>query len=103
LKFIYYITIMEGIDNERFPEYIVHNGFFGPLLGGNILPKDMEYLCGATLVGTVIGARVPHLLTTRSDTPAARLFSAAIAVLLHQHRDSDGVSAIATSITGDKS
>ncbi len=70
---------------------------------GNILAKDLEYLAGATLAGIVIGARVPLMLTSRSDPPAARLVSAAIAVLLHQHWDSDGVSAIATSITGDKS
>ena len=70
---------------------------------GNILAKDLEYLAGATLAGIVIGARVPLMLTSRSDPPAARLISAAIAVLLHQHWDSDGVSAIATSITGDKS
>jgi len=70
---------------------------------GNILAKDLEYLAGATLAGIVIGARVPLMLTSRSDPPAARLVSAAIAVLLHQHWDSDGVSAIATSITGEKS
>jgi len=70
---------------------------------GNILAKDLEYLAGATLAGIVIGARVPLMLTSRSDPPAARLISAAIAVLLHQHWDRDGVSAIATSITGDES
>ena len=68
---------------------------------GNILAKDLEYLAGATLAGIVIGARVPLMLTSRSDPPAARLLSAAIAVLVHQHWDSDGVSAIAASITGD--
>jgi phosphotransacetylase len=70
---------------------------------GNILAKDLEYLAGATLAGIVIGARVPLMLTSRSDPPAARLISAAIAVLLHQHWDSGSVSAIATSITGDES
>jgi phosphotransacetylase len=70
---------------------------------GNILAKDLEYLAGATLAGIVIGAGVPLMLTSRSDPPAARLISAAIAVLLHQHWDSNGVSAIATSITGDES
>jgi hypothetical protein len=103
VKFIYYIVIMGGIDNERLPEYIVRNGFFGSLQSGNILAKDTEYLAGATLAGIVIGARVPLMLTCRSDPSAARLISAAIAVLLHQHWDSDGVSAIATSITGDES
>jgi phosphotransacetylase len=69
---------------------------------GNILAKNLEYLAGATLAGIVIGARVPLMLTSRSDPPAARLVSAAIAVLLHQHWDGDGVSVIATPITGDE-
>jgi hypothetical protein len=47
--------------------------------------------------------RVPLMLTSRSDPPAARLISAAIAVLLQQHWDSGGVSAIATFTTGEKS
>jgi phosphotransacetylase len=67
---------------------------------GNILAKDLEYLAGATLAGIVIGARVPLMLTSRSDPPAARLVSAAIAVLLHQHWDSDGVSVIHQPATG---
>ena len=52
---------------------------------GNILAKDLEYLAGAVLAGIVIGARVPLMLTSRSDPPAARLLSAGIAVLL-RHR-----------------
>ncbi len=57
---------------------------------GNILAKDLEYLAGAVLGGVVIGAKVPLMLTSRSDPPAARLLSAAIAVLW-QHRE-DGIS-----------
>lgn len=52
---------------------------------GNILAKDLEYLAGAVLAGIVIGARVPIMLPSRSDPPAARLASAAIAVLMHHH------------------
>ncbi|MEJ2397408.1 MAG: bifunctional enoyl-CoA hydratase/phosphate acetyltransferase [Gammaproteobacteria bacterium] len=52
---------------------------------GNILAKDLEYLASATLAGIVIGAQVPLILTSRSDPPAARLISAAIAVLLHRY------------------
>lgn len=66
---------------------------------GNILAKNLEYLAGATLAGIVIGAKVPLMLTSRSDPPAARLISAAIAVLLRQHWDGDGVLAIAIPIT----
>ncbi|KXW57276.1 bifunctional enoyl-CoA hydratase/phosphate acetyltransferase [Ferrovum myxofaciens] len=69
---------------------------------GNILAKGMEYLAGATLAGIVIGARVPLMLTSRSDPPAARLISAAIAVLLHQHWDGDGVSVMAIPTPGDE-
>ncbi len=52
---------------------------------GNILAKDLEYLAGATIAGIVIGAQVPIMLPSRSDPPAARLASAAIAVLM-QHK-----------------
>ena len=70
---------------------------------GNILAKDIEYLAGAIMAGIVIGAKVPLMLTSRSDSPVARLISAAVAVLLHQHWDGDGVSVIATPLTGDES
>ena len=50
---------------------------------GNILAKDLEYLAGATIAGIVIGARAPIMLPSRSDPPAARLVSAAIAVLMY--------------------
>ncbi|MHB1566001.1 MAG: bifunctional enoyl-CoA hydratase/phosphate acetyltransferase [Acidiferrobacter sp.] len=53
------------------------------LVSGNILAKDLEYLAGATLAGIVLGARVPVILTSRSDPPRARLVSAALAVLIH--------------------
>ena len=52
---------------------------------GNILAKNLEYFAGATLAGIAIGTKVPLILTSRSDPPAARLISTAIAVLLWQH------------------
>jgi phosphotransacetylase len=55
------------------------------LNAGNILAKDLEYLAHATLAGIVIGAKVPIMLTSRSDPPAARIASAAICSLMHQH------------------
>jgi phosphotransacetylase len=70
---------------------------------GNILAKDLEYLAGATLAGIVIGAKVPVMLTSRSDPPAARLISAAIAVLLRQHWDEDGMAVLAQSINAVES
>jgi len=66
---------------------------------GNILAKNLEYLAGATLAGIVIGARVPLMLTSRSDPPAARLISAAIAVLLHEHWDGDGATIITEPVS----
>jgi len=50
---------------------------------GNILAKDLEYLAGAVLAGIVLGARVPIVLTSRSDPPAARIASVALASLAH--------------------
>jgi phosphotransacetylase len=70
---------------------------------GNILAKNLEYLAGATLAGVVIGAKVPLMLTSRSDPPATRLISAAIAVLLRQHWGDDGVVTISESVNSDKS
>jgi phosphotransacetylase len=58
------------------------------LASGNILAKDLEYLAAATMAGIVLGARVPIVLPSRSDPPAARLASAAIAVLVHHRWDS---------------
>jgi phosphate butyryltransferase len=56
------------------------------LVSGNILAKDLEYLAGATLAGIVLGARVPVILTSRSDPPRSRLLSACIASLLWHSR-----------------
>jgi phosphotransacetylase len=52
------------------------------LESGNILGKDLEYLADARLAGIVLGARVPIILTSRSDPPSARLLSCAIASLV---------------------
>jgi len=55
------------------------------LTAGNILAKDLEYLAHATLAGIVIGAKVPMMLTSRSDPSTARIASAAICSIMHQH------------------
>jgi len=54
------------------------------LNSGNILAKDLEYLAGALMAGVVIGAKVPIVLPSRSDPPAARLASVAVASIMHQ-------------------
>lgn len=51
------------------------------LESGNILAKQLEYFAGATAGGVVLGARVPVILSSRSDSLESRVFSCAVAVL----------------------
>jgi len=53
------------------------------LESGNMLVKQLQYLCGAQLAGIVLGARVPVILTSRANAAETRLTSCAVAVLLH--------------------
>ena len=48
------------------------------LEAGNILYKNLTYLARADAAGIVVGARVPIVLTSRSDTVRTRLASAAL-------------------------
>ena len=52
------------------------------IVSGNALFKSFVYLCGGCAAGIVLGAKVPILLTSRADPPAARLASACLAALL---------------------
>ena len=52
------------------------------LESGNMLAKQLEYLAGAASCGVVLGARVPIALTSRADSAASRLASAALAALV---------------------
>ncbi|MBL8566468.1 MAG: bifunctional enoyl-CoA hydratase/phosphate acetyltransferase [Hyphomicrobiaceae bacterium] len=52
---------------------------------GNALMKMMIRFMGACLGGVVVGAKVPIILTSRADPPAARLASAALAAALRQN------------------
>jgi len=52
------------------------------LESGNILAKQLEYFSGATAGGIVLGARVPIILSSRSDPPASRLLSCGVAVIM---------------------
>ncbi len=56
------------------------------LESGNMLAKQLIYLSGADSAGIVLGARVPIVLTSRSDDVLARLASCALAVLLEHFR-----------------
>lgn len=51
------------------------------LESGNMVAKQLGYLADAESAGLVLGARVPVMLTSRADGPAARAASAALAVL----------------------
>ncbi|MEP7330430.1 MAG: bifunctional enoyl-CoA hydratase/phosphate acetyltransferase [Betaproteobacteria bacterium] len=49
---------------------------------GNMIAKQLTYLAGAEGAGIVLGARVPIVLTSRSDSVRVRLASAAVMKLL---------------------
>jgi len=53
---------------------------------GNMLAKQLFYLSNAQSAGIVMGARVPIMLTSRSDPEASRLASCALAILVSQHQ-----------------
>ena len=48
---------------------------------GNAIFKQLVYFNGATAAGVLMGAKVPVMLTSRADPPAARLASAALAAV----------------------
>ena len=49
---------------------------------GNMLAKQLQYFAGADSAGIVLGARVPVILTSRSDNVRMRIGSAAVAKLV---------------------
>ncbi len=56
------------------------------LEAGNMIAKQLIYLASAQVAGIVLGARVPIMLTSRSDDADARTASAALALLFARHR-----------------
>jgi phosphate acetyltransferase len=68
---------IKGINSEVAGEADV---FVVPdLEAGNMLAKQLTYLIDADAAGIVVGARVPVILTSRADSPKARLASCAVA------------------------
>ena len=65
------------------------------LEAGNMLAKNLAYLAKADGAGIVLGARVPIVLTSRADTPRARMASCAVATLYADARRRGAVSAAA--------
>jgi phosphotransacetylase len=51
------------------------------LEAGNMLAKQLTFLANADSAGLVLGARVPIILTSRSDSVRSRMASCAVAVL----------------------
>lgn len=52
------------------------------LESGNMIAKQLIHLAGAEAAGVALGARVPIMLTSRADSAAARVASAAMARLM---------------------
>jgi phosphate butyryltransferase len=50
--------------------------------GGNIMVKTHSFLCGGPVAGVLVGAAAPVVLTSRADSPEAKLYSIALAVLM---------------------
>ncbi len=63
------------------------------LEAGNMLAKQLIYFAGATAAGIVLGARVPIVLTSRSDPLSARIASATLARLLVARNQIPGTGA----------
>ncbi len=51
------------------------------IITGNALFKSLVYLSGGCAAGIVMGAKVPILLTSRADPPAARMASIALGAI----------------------
>jgi len=87
-----------AFDNAVSPEAARTKGIVSPVAGqadilvvpdleaGNMLVKQLEYLAEAQITGIVLGARVPIVLTSRADSPRARLASCALALLVVQSK-----------------
>lgn len=87
-----------AFDNAISPEAARTKGIVSPVAGqadillvpdleaGNMLAKQLIYFAGADAAGLVLGARVPIILTSRSDSLKTRIASAALAKLVASRR-----------------
>ena len=83
-----------GFDNAIDPNSAKIKGITSPVAGmadillvpnleaGNMLAKQLLYFANADAAGIVLGARMPIILTSRSDSLRVRLASVAVAKLL---------------------
>jgi phosphate acetyltransferase len=51
------------------------------LEAGNMLYKQMVYVAKAECAGIVLGTKVPLVVTSRADSPKARIASCALAII----------------------
>jgi phosphate acetyltransferase len=58
---------------------------------GNMLAEQLEHLADAQVAGIVVGARVPVIISDRTDNALARLSSCALALLLVRHKQASFV------------
>lgn len=83
-----------ALDGAVSPEAAAHKGMQSPVAGqadillvpvievGNVIYKTITYLGQGRVAGVIAGAAAPIILTSRSDTPEAKLHSIATAVLM---------------------
>ncbi len=64
------------------------------LEAGNMLAKQLSFLANADSAGLVLGARVPIILTSRSDNVRSRIASCAVAMLLAHARRAQTAAAV---------
>jgi phosphate acetyltransferase len=82
-----------AFDNAISAASAINKGISSPVAGdpdilmvpsldvGNVLYKSFIYMAGGECAGVVLGARVPIILTSRSDSRRARIASCALAQL----------------------
>jgi phosphate butyryltransferase len=83
-----------ALDNAVSAEAAHHKGIESPVAGdvdllvtpdiysGNILYKSLNFMGGATSAAVIMGAKVPVVLTSRSDTDRSKLMSIALAAAM---------------------
>ena len=91
-------AVLDGplaMDNAIDPEAARIKGIVSPVAGqanvlivpdldaGNMLAKQLAFISHAEGAGLVLGARVPVILNSRSDSAMSRLASCAVAALHH--------------------
>jgi phosphate acetyltransferase/phosphate butyryltransferase len=55
-----------------------------------MLAKQLEYLADADTAGIVVGARIPIILTSPTDSVQSRLASSAVAALVQHYKFGQG-------------